>query len=175
MQPLNQDDDVIIRAWRDEILLDPNAYIISRIGKVESKPKFGPFEDRLKHPKIQEDMIPLVAHAIAEATTWIVFLPTTDKKIKTLNDLIAYYKNYKKSTWKDKQETKDDKIKKITAIEIFTMMWKDLRNRLKASIRCVRASCCPVSATFAPYEELGGSRSKKRHVKKSKKTRKSRH
>lgn len=193
MQPLKQ-DDAIIGTWRDEILSNPNAYIISRIGEVESKPKFGPFDVRLKHPQIQKDMIPLVAQGIAEATTWIAFLPTTDKKIHTLNSLITYYKNYKKSTWKDKQETKDDKIKKITAIEIFTIMYKDLRNRLQMSADTRRPSLFettfskkskPLTFLLPSYKgpgdeignsELGGSKrkTKQRKIKKTRKTRKSR-
>jgi len=127
-------DDAIIRAWTDEIISNPNAYILARVGEVDSKPKFGPFDKRLKHPQIQSDMIPLVAHAIAEATTWIAFLPTTDEKIDTLNGLIKYYKRLKKSTWKNEQEDMDDKIKKITAIDIFILMWKDLRSRLRPSL-----------------------------------------
>jgi hypothetical protein len=127
-------DDAIIRAWTDEILSNPNAYVLARVGEVDSKPKFGLFDERLKHPQIQSDMILIAAHAIADATTWIAFLPTTDEKIDTLNRLIKYYKRLKKSTWKNEQEDMDDKIKKITAIDIFILMWKDLRSRLRPSL-----------------------------------------
>lgn len=175
MQPLSQDDDAIINQWRDEILSKPNAYIISRVGEVESKPNFVPFDERLNHQQIQKDMIPLVAQGIAEATVWIAFLQTTDEKIDILNKLITYYKNYKKSTWEDKKENEDDKIKKITAIDIFIIMLKDLKRRLQASKRCVRASDCIASATFAPYEKLGGSKrkTKQRKIKKTRKSKKS--
>jgi hypothetical protein len=189
-------DDAIIRAWTDEILSNPNAYVLARVGEVESKPKFGPFDKRLKHPQIQSDMIPLVAHAIAEATTWIAFLPTTDEKIDTLNRLIKYYKRLKKSTWKNEQEDMDDKIKKITAIDIFILMWKDLRSRLQTEADTRRPSLFKrlfsrFSRTSEPkfeseeYErphesigddQLGGRTKSKNSIKrrKSKKSKKSR-
>ena len=133
-------DDAIIGAWRDEIISEPNAYVLARVDEVESKPKFGPFDDRLLHTQIQEDMILLAAHAIAEATTWIAFLPTTDKKIETLNRLIKIYKRKKKTTWKNGEEDMDERIKKITAMDIFILMWKDLRNRLQTSADIRRPS-----------------------------------
>ena len=126
-------DDAIIGAWRDEIISDPNAYVLARVDEVESKPKFGPFNDRLNHPQIQTDMLPLAAHAIADATTWIAFLPTTDEKIDTLNMLIKHYKRLKKSTWKNVKEDMDKRIKKITAMDIFILMCKDLKSRLRPS------------------------------------------
>lgn len=169
MQSLKQDDDVIIDTWRHEILSNPNAYIISRVGEVESKPNFGPFDDRLKHPQIQEDMILIAAHAIADATTVIAF---KDNKVELLNRQIAYYKKMQKSVLENKEDNEDDKIKKITAIDIFIIMLKDLKRRLQASKRCVRASDCPA---FAPYEKLGGSKrkTKQRKIKKTMKSRKS--
>lgn len=133
-------DDAIIGAWRDEIISNPNAYVLASVGEVDSKPKFTPFDKRLHHPQIQADMILIAAHAIAEATTWIAFLPTTDEKIDTLNRLIAYYKRQKKTTWKNEQENMNDKIKKITAMDIFILMWKDLRNRLQTAADTRRPS-----------------------------------
>jgi hypothetical protein len=192
-------DDAIIRAWTDEIISNPNAYVLARVDEVDSKPKFGPFDERLKHPQIQSDMIPLVAHGIADATTWIAFLPTTDEKIDTLNRLIEYYKRQKKSTWKNEQEDMDERIKKITAIDIFILMWKDLRSRLQTEADTRRPSLFkglfsrfsrtsepktkeyerPPETWWGPYEaiddgSLGGSKRRKSNKsKKSKRTKKS--
>jgi hypothetical protein len=120
-------------------------------------------------------MILIAAHAIAEATTWIAFLPTTDEKIRVLNTLIAYYKRQKKTTWKNEQENMDDKIKKITAIDIFILMWKDLRNRLQTAADTRRPSLVDrIRQSFASrpmsmqltnpdkeYELMGGSKRRK--------------
>jgi hypothetical protein len=180
-------DDAIIRAWTDEIISNPNAYVLARVGEVDSKPKFGPFDKRLKHPQIQSDMIPLVAHAIADATTRIAFLPTTDEKIDTLNRLIKHYKRLKKSTWKNVKEDMDERIKKITSIDIFILMWKDLRSRLRPSLFKGLFSIFsrtsepktkeyerPPDTWWGPYEaignsSLGGSKRRKSNKTKNKK------
>jgi len=170
MQPLKRDDDAIISEWKDEILQNPNAYIDARVDKVKSK--FAKFDDRLKHQQIQKDMILIAGHAIADATTVIAF---KDNKVELLNRQIAYYKKMQKSVLENKEDNEDDKIKKITAIDIFIIMLKDLKRRLQASKRCVRASDCIASATFAPYEKLGGSKrkTKQRKIKKTRKSKKS--
>lgn len=188
---MQSEDDAIIGAWRDEIISNPNLYVLARVGEVKSKPKFGPFNERLNHSQIQKDMILIAAHAIADATTWIAFLPTTDEKIETLNGLIKYYKRQKKSTWKNEQENMDDKIKKITAIDIFIIMWKDLKSRLQTAAdtrrpgffdRMTQSVQSFTSRTRHPttksttkstteYEMMGGS--KRRKTRKTRKSKKS--
>ena len=192
-------DDAIIRAWRNEVESNPNEYVLMRVGEVKSNPKFTPFNDRLQHPQIQEEMILIAAQAIADATVLIAFLPTTDEKIHGLNVLIDHFKRQKKTIWKNVEEDMDERIKKITAIDIFILMWKDLRSRLQTEADTRRPSLVDRmtqsvaskltmpkfsfsmpkfstpsktrSTTEEEHEMMGGS--KRRKSKKSKKSKKS--